>query len=152
MMSGWHCKDELQRCFFLESHDQCHRFERREHRHSILERIERAVASLVQLARREVGVDADHERCAETARVVKIGDVSPMKNVEHTVGEDQGTGQRRNARGQFVPRGQLGGERGRRNARQLMYSNTLTTRWTPLVVRAISAAAFPSSGRTMPRR
>ncbi len=84
--------------------------------------------------------------------MVKVGDVSPMQNVEHAIGEHQGTIERRNARGQYVPRGQLGGERGPRKARQRMYSNTLTTRWTPLVVRAISAAAVPSSGRTTPSR
>src|ERR1700674_2534654 len=145
-------QNESERRFFVESYHHVHRFQRRENRHPLLERIERPVGAFVQLASRRVGVDTDHQRRAETARVVKVGDMPSMKNIEHAIGEDQGTGERRNACGQNVPRGQLGGERGRRKARQLMYSNTLTTRWTPLVVRAISAAAFPSSGRTMPRR
>ena len=126
--------------------------ERRENCHALLERIERSFRAFAQLASRSIGVDADHQRRAETACMIKIGDVTSMKNVEHAIGEHQRTGQRRNSRGQVVPRGQLDSERGRRKTRQLMYSNTLTTRWTPLVVRAISAAAFPSTGRTMPRR
>src|SRR6202521_4727215 len=149
---GMTLQHELKGSLFLESYDQAHRFQRRENRHPILERIERSFGALVQLASRSVGVDADHQRRAETARVVKVGDVASMKKGEYAIGEDQGTGQRRNSRGEVVSRGQVDGERGRRKTRQLMYSNTVTTSWTPLVVRAISAAALPSAGRTMPRR
>src|SRR5882757_2539440 len=104
---------ELKRSLLLESYDQAHRFQRRENRHALLERIERSFRAFVQLASRSIGVDADHQRRAETARVIKIGDVTSMQNVEYAIGEDERAVQRRNSRGQVVSRGQLDGERGR---------------------------------------
>src|SRR5450755_1647817 len=149
---GMTLQNELQWRWLVERNDRAHRLQRCEDRHPLLERVERAVDALVQGTRGRVGIDADHQRGTEAARVVEVGHVPAMKDVEDAVAKDQGTTKFRDACREILPRDQLGGERGRRNACQLRYSNTLTTRWTPLVVRAISAAASPSSGRTMPIR
>ncbi len=92
------------------------------------------------------------------ARLLEVGDVPAMQDVEHAVGEHERARQRGDAR-QRVARVERSSPGSAARAivspalmRQFVYSNSLTTRTTPDVVAAICAAASPSWRETMPIR
>ena len=150
-------EDERERRVLVERHDQADRLQCGKHGEPVFERIDRPTVALAQATYRRIGVDADDERGAERARPGKIGHVAAMYDVEHAVGENPGSRQCPEARTQRRSCRDLGGERRlRRRAlgsrHPAMYSKTLTTRCTPLVVLAMSEAASPSPRRTTPIR
>ena len=81
----------------VERNDEVDRRERGEHGHPVGERIERTVVALAEAPHRIVGIDGDHQRRAQCARLVEIGDVAAMQHVEHAVGEHERPRQPRDA-------------------------------------------------------
>ena len=77
----------ISRVFVKDHHciDGCERFE---DLGAFVFRMDRAVGRLVERLDRSIAVDADDQQIAKRARVSKVTDVSGMKDVEHTVGED----------------------------------------------------------------
>ena len=71
---------------------------RGEHRHPVVERVERPVVALAQALDRRVGIDRDDQRRAEAARLLEVGDVAAVQQVEHAVGHDERPRQSRDAR------------------------------------------------------
>src|SRR5438552_12474738 len=151
-MAGEH---QFERRVLVERNDQAHRLKRCNHRNPILERIQRALRTLAQSSRRRVAVDPDHKRLTQPTRTIEVGNVAAMQDIEDAVGKHHRSRQRGEPAAQGRARRYLCGEAGCDGPgilHQSMYSNTLTTRCAPLVVRAISAAAAPSSCRTTPIR
>src|SRR6185312_15249176 len=138
-------EDRLDRRVLLEPGDQRHALERRDHRHAVLERVHRPVLALAEPAHGSIRIERHHERAAQRARLGEVGDMAAMQDVEYAVGEDH------RALDAFRPRRELAGradlrfEGGRSRHRQETYSNSVTTRLTPLVVRATSVAASASA-------
>ena len=64
--------------------------ERREHFGSLCFRIDRPIRRLAERPRRSIAVDADDQQIAKRAGVAKVAGVTGMKDVEHTVREDDG--------------------------------------------------------------
>ena len=105
-----HGDDQRARRVVVERHDQVDAAERGEHRHAIVERIERAVVALAEAAHRRVGVDRDGQRGAQRARLLEVGDVAAVQEVEHAVGEHPRARQRGETRERVVGARDLRGE------------------------------------------
>src|SRR5882724_3849026 len=80
---------QRERRVFVEPSHELDRFESRNDGDAVGQPIDGAVVALAETLRRGVAVDGDQECRAECARLGEIGDVPPMKNVEHAVGEHQ---------------------------------------------------------------
>src|SRR5882672_3943347 len=80
---------QRERGVLVEPGHEADRFESRNDGDAVGEPIDGAVVARAETPRRSVAVDRDQERRAESARIGEIGDVPPMKDVEHTVGEHQ---------------------------------------------------------------
>src|SRR5207249_4275450 len=150
-------QDQRQRRVLVEGNDDAHRFQRGQYRGAVGERIERPVPGLAKATDRAVGIDADDQRSTQAARMVQIRDMAPVHDVENAVREHTRTRQRGEPLVKRRRIDDLGGEsrlarRGAERAHQSMYSNSRTTRCTPPVVRAMSAAASASAWRTRPMR
>ena len=91
----------------VERHDEVDARKCREHRHPVVQRVERAIVALAEAPDRRVGVDGDDERCAERLRLLEIRDVAAMQQIEHAVGEDERPRQRGDAHQRVGGRGDL---------------------------------------------
>src|SRR5581483_2163036 len=118
-------------------------------RHPIVETVERTVLALAQATHGVIGIDRHHQRGAELPRLVEVGHVAAVQDVEHAVGEHERARQHRDAGDRFLRARDLGLEAG---SRRHTYSNRRTTRTTPEVFAARRAAASASWRDTMPMR
>ena len=86
-------EDQRERRVFIEPGDQVHRLQGREHRHAVLEAVDRPVLAFAQAPGRGVAVGCDHEARAQGARLREVGDVAAMQDIENAVGEYQRAGE-----------------------------------------------------------
>src|SRR6266702_2566257 len=82
-------EDQRERRVLVEPGDEMDRFERRDHRDAVGERIEGALLALAETLRRGIAVDRDQKRRPQGAGLGEIGDVTAMQDVEHAVGEHE---------------------------------------------------------------
>src|SRR5262249_40145555 len=109
------------------------------------------VLALVESPHGGIVIESDDERLAESARLREVSHVASVHDIEHAVGEHEGAGECSGAAREPLGRADLGFECGCGHYLPT-YSTTLRTRLTPLGVRAISPAASPSAGETIPIR
>jgi hypothetical protein len=83
--------DQPRRRVLVEPGHRVHRLERRDQRHAVGERVHRPPRPLAQAPRRGIAVQRHQQRRAERARAREIGDVPAVQQVEHAVGEDEGS-------------------------------------------------------------
>ena len=79
--------DQIVRRFLVEDHDGVHARQRLEDLGALGLRGERSIGPL-DVTDGSVGIQADDQRVAKPARVLKIAQMTDVEQVEHTVGED----------------------------------------------------------------
>ena len=160
-------RDDFLRRVFVEPGDYVHAGKRCYDRHAVGKRIERPVRALAEPAGRGIAIQRDQQARAHGARLIEIGDVPAMQDVEDPVREDQWPAKVGNLR-QRARVADLGFERGlgyceafvvdfgagglQASSVGLQYSNTLTTLRTPPVLRVMSTASSASCSVTTPIR
>ena len=80
--------DDLERSVFFKPCDEIHALERRDDFHAIRERVERTLRAFAEPSRRFVRVQRDDEAVAEFAGLLKVSDMTFVKQVEDAVRED----------------------------------------------------------------
>ena len=87
---GLHLGDDCERRVFVEDDDGIDEPKRQENFDPLLRSIDRSIGAFVR-AHRPIRVDTDDQRISELSCLVQVADVSWMQQVEHTVGEHDGS-------------------------------------------------------------
>src|SRR3954469_18817124 len=142
----------------VEPGDGIHRTERGDQGEPVFERIDRPIGALTQTPRRRIAVQRDQQRGAELSRAREVGDMAPVQNVEHAVGEDERPAELTGPVREVLGRTNLAFEggplhfAGQTPSPTLHRSKIRTTLTTPPVLRATSTASAASCSVTMPIR